>query len=43
MSRDIANKIISSTNSLNSIFFCNVTNSWQLEISDNIKQYLITN
>jgi len=43
MSRNLADKIISSTNSLNSIFFRNEANNWQLEISDNIKQILTSN
>jgi hypothetical protein len=43
MSRQLAGKIISSTNTLNSIFFRNETTNWQLEISDNIKQILISN
>ena len=43
MSRHLAGKIISSTNTLNSIFFRNETTNWKLEISDNIKQILISN
>lgn len=40
MARNLVDKIISSTNSLNSIFFRNEENNWKLEISDNVKQIL---
>jgi hypothetical protein len=43
MAGNLVDKIISSTISLNTIFFRNEKNNWQLEISNNVKQILISN